>query len=77
MRAVLKKVDEQGRVVLPAPWRKKHLHGDTVLVRPRGEGLEILPQDAVDLTAYFDAVEIDLAADLSDWRSVRREIRKR
>ncbi|HEX9341552.1 MAG TPA: AbrB/MazE/SpoVT family DNA-binding domain-containing protein [Thermoplasmata archaeon] len=77
MRPVLKKVDRQGRIVLPARWRKKHLKGDKVLLRDRGDALEILPQEKVDLTAYFDAAEVDLKADLSDWHGVRRELRKR
>ena len=77
MRAVLKKVDRQGRIVLPAAWRKKHLRGDAVLLVPREGRLEILPQDVVDLTAYFDAAEVDLKADLADWHEVRRGLRKR
>jgi len=77
MRAVLKEVDEQGRIVIPASWRKKHLRGRKVLLRPKGDVIEILPQDRVDLTAYFDAAEADLRADLADWHSVRRELRKR
>ena len=48
-----------------------------MLVRPRGNVLEIIPQEDVDLTAYFDAAEVDLKADLSDWHAVRRELRKR
>ncbi len=77
MPAVLKEVDPQGRVVLPASWRKKHLKGRKVLIRPKGEALEILPLGDVDLTAYFGAAEADLKADLSDWHGVRRELRKR
>ncbi len=77
MRAVLKKVDRQGRIVLPAPWRKKYLRGGAVLLVPREERLEIHPQGVVDLTAYFDAAEVDLDADLADWHGVRRGLRKR
>jgi len=77
MRPVLKRIDEQGRIVVPASWRKKHMRGDKVLVRPRGKILEIVPQEVVDLTAYFDAAEVDLKADLADWHAVRRELRKR
>lgn len=74
---MLKRVDEQGRVVIPATWRREHLTGDTVLIRSRGEVLEILPQEKIDLTAFFDAAKVDLKADLSDWRAVRRRLRKR
>ncbi len=77
MRAVLKKVDRQGRIVLPASWRKKHLRGRVVLLVSREESLEIHPQGVVDLTAYFDAAEVDLDADLADWHGVRRGLRKR
>lgn len=77
MRVAMKDVDRQGRIVLPAAWRKKHLRGGKILLREKGDILEIVPQEKVDLTAFFDAVEVDLDADLSDWRGVRRELRKR
>ena len=77
MRIMLKEVDPQGRIVLPADWRRKHLRGDKVLLRPKGDVLEIVPQDKVDLTAYFDAADVDVKSDLSDWHGVRRELRKR
>jgi len=77
MKPALKKVDRHGRIVLPARWRAKYLRSGKVLLRPRGEALEILPQDDVDLTAYFDAAEVDVKADLADWRGVRRDLRER
>jgi len=77
MRIVLKDVDSQGRIVLPAAWRQKHLRGDKVLLRPRGDVLEVVPQKKVDLTAYFDAAEVDVKSDLGDWHGVRKELQKR
>jgi len=77
MKPVLKKIDRQGRIVLPASWRKEHADRDLVLVRPKGEALEILPQKSGDLTAYFDAAEVDLDEDLANWHGVRRRLRKR
>ena len=77
MEAVLKEVDRQGRIVLPASWRRKHLRGDKVLLRARGDILEIVPQERVDLTAYFDAAEADLGPDLTDWHSVRRHLSRK
>ncbi len=77
MRAVLKEVDDQGRIVLPAAWRKKHLRGRKVLLRPKGGVLEIVPHKDVDLTAFFDRAEVEMSADLADWHGVRRELRKR
>lgn len=77
MRAVLKEVDKQGRIVLPAAWRKKHLRGNKVLLRPREGVIEIVPQEEVDLTAYFPGPKVGIRSDLADWKGVRRELRKR
>ncbi|HEY5538126.1 MAG TPA: AbrB/MazE/SpoVT family DNA-binding domain-containing protein [Thermoplasmata archaeon] len=63
---MVKDVDRQGRIVLHASWRKKHLRGGKVLLRPKGSILEIVPHE-----------KVDLKADLSDWHGVRRELRKR
>ncbi len=77
MRAVLKEIDKQGRIVIPAEWRKKWLRGNKVVLRNRGEVLEILPHEKVDLTAFFDRAEVDTRANLSDWHAVRRDLRKK
>jgi bifunctional DNA-binding transcriptional regulator/antitoxin component of YhaV-PrlF toxin-antitoxin module len=77
MRAAVKEVDKYGRIVLPATWRKKYLRNRKVLLRPRGDVLEILPHDKVDLTAFFDAARADVHSDLADWHAVRRELRRR
>ena len=77
MHAVLKEIDGQGRIVIPAEWRKKWLRGTKVILRDRGEILEILPQEKVDLTAFFDRAEVDTKADLSNWHAVRRDLRKK
>ena len=77
MRPVIKEVDKQGRLVIPAEWRKKYLRGTKVILRNRGEVLEILPRERVDLTTFFDRAEVDTKANLSDWHAVRRELRRK
>jgi len=77
MHAVLKEIDEQGRIVIPAEWRKKWPRGTKVILRDRGEILEIRPQGKVDLTAFFDRAEVDAKADLSNWHAVRKDLRKK
>ena len=76
MRAVLKKIDDRGRIVIPAEWRKKWQRGTKAILRIRGEFLEILPQEKGNLTAFFDRAEIDTKADLSNWHAVRRVLRR-
>ncbi len=65
VQAILKEIDEQGRIVIPAEWRKKWLRRNKVILRRRGEVLEILPYKEVDLTAFFDRAEVDIKTDLS------------
>ena len=77
VQAILKEIDEQGRIVIPAEWRKKWLRRNKVILRRRGEVLEILPYKEVDLTAFFDRAEVDIKTDLSDWHALRKELRKR
>ena len=40
----------------------------------KGALIEIMPYEKVDLTKYFDSVEADIKSDLSNWKSVKREL---
>ena len=71
----IKSFDEQGRVILPKVWREKYLKNKKAIVSTKGDTIEIKPFAAVDLTEYFDKVDVDLKADLSDWHKVRKELR--
>ncbi len=70
----VRRVDKQGRVVLPKRWRERHLRTDRVIVKEEGDRLVIAPYRPPDLTKLFDSIEVDLRSDLSDWKSVRREL---
>ncbi len=75
MQVEIKQVDEQGRISLPKDWRSKYLKGKKAIVISKGDTVEIRPYAKTDLTKYFDKVEVDLKANLSDWHSVRKELR--
>jgi bifunctional DNA-binding transcriptional regulator/antitoxin component of YhaV-PrlF toxin-antitoxin module len=70
----VKGVDEQGRIVLPKSWREKYLKNKKAMVLAKGGTVEIKPLPSIDLTEYFDRVEVDVKADLSDWHKVRKEL---
>lgn len=74
MEAAVEVVDAQGRIVLPMAWRKKFLKKDKVLVSVKGDTVEVKPLNSVDITEYFDRLEVDVQADFSDWHKVRREL---
>ncbi len=74
-KMVTRKVDSQGRVVLPVEWRRKVLRGEEVLVLQFDERIEIHPWGA-DLSEFIDAVEVDLAEeDFLDYHMLRKKIR--
>jgi bifunctional DNA-binding transcriptional regulator/antitoxin component of YhaV-PrlF toxin-antitoxin module len=71
----IKTVDNQGRILLPKEWRDRYLKNKKAIVALKGDLVEIRPFESADLTKFFDTVEVDLKADLSDWHRVREELR--
>ena len=74
----IKTIDDQGRIVIPVEWRGK-LKTRKVLMKLKENGgaIEIIPYNSLDLTKYFDSIEADVHAPLSDWHSLRKELRSR
>lgn len=55
----VRKVDDQGRVVIPAHWRRKKLkQSKHVLLIEGEEEIRIIPIERVDLTEYFDKIDL-------------------
>lgn len=71
----VKGVDNQGRIILPKTWRDKYLKNKKAIISTKGDIIEIKPYATIDLKEYFDKVDVDLKADLSDWHKVRKELR--
>ena len=77
MEVEVKTVDTQGRIILPKTWRDRYLKDKKAVVSQKGDLIEIRPFADIDLTKYFDSIEVDLKADLSDWHKVREELRRK
>jgi len=69
----IKKVDKQGRIILPSDWRKRELkENDEVFIIKEKGILKIIPKKKPDLTKYFDSV--DLGVDfIEEWDEFERE----
>ena len=69
----IKKVDKQGRIILPSDWRKEELKdSDEVFIIKEKGVLKIIPKKKPDLTKYFDSV--DLGVDfIEEWEEFERE----
>ena len=77
MEMEVKTVDNQGRIMLPKNWRDRYLKDKKAVVSQKGDVIEIRAFEEIDLTKYFDSIEVDLKADLSDWHRVREELRRK
>ena len=71
---VVKILDRQGRLVLPKEWRERYAKRGLVLVRVEGTRVVVEPFELPDLTQFFDSIEVDLKAELTDWKAVKAEL---
>ena len=69
MRMEIKRIDSQGRVVLPVSRRR--IGGDEVLIIEGERKVEIFPRD-VDLSKYLDSVDGDII-NFGDYHDMRKE----
>jgi AbrB family looped-hinge helix DNA binding protein len=79
MNTEIRKVDSQGRIVLPHKWREKELkNGDEVIIMEEEGILKIIPKKKIDLTQFFDTLEYDdeLVEKLEDWSEFEKSIFK-
>ncbi len=70
----IKRIDAQGRLVLPPAWRKK-LQSNEVLVVEDGNLLLIIPKGDPDLSKYLEFVKIDIPPDVySDYHRLKEHL---
>ena len=75
MQVEERRIDSQGRISLPADWRKEHLQQtEEVIILRHGEDLIIKPKKTEQLSTFFDSIKVDLENDLSDWHAIKREL---
>lgn len=68
----IKKVDSQGRFVLPSDWRESELvDAQEVYVIKRPAYLKIIPKRKPDLTKFFDRIDIGVES-VGDWEQFER-----
>ena len=80
MNTELRKVDSQGRIVLPQYWREKELKdSDEVIIMEEKGILKIIPKKKIDLTQFFDTLEYDddLVDKLDNWSEFEKSLLKK
>ncbi len=68
--AVIRRVDPQGRVAIPADWRSEWKSDRVMLVR-KGRRIELAPVEPIDPTSLFDSIVVPDDVDFSDPHSLR------
>ncbi|MCD6330733.1 MAG: MraZ N-terminal domain containing protein, partial [Thermoplasmata archaeon] len=64
MEIEIKKIDEQGRIIIPADWRKKEIGKEKRVFVLKEKGcLRIIPIKKIDLTKFFDKVDFGMNID--------------
>ena len=70
----VKKVDAQGRLILPADWREAELNENKELFIIKRKGyLKLVPKRRVDLTENFDKVDLGVEA-IGSWKQFEKKI---
>jgi bifunctional DNA-binding transcriptional regulator/antitoxin component of YhaV-PrlF toxin-antitoxin module len=66
----VRRVDGQGRVLLPSSWRARELGSAKEVIIMTGEGghLRIVPKKKIHLTKFFDSVDLGVDV-IGDWGS--------
>lgn len=74
--ATVRRVDRQGRIALPSKWRSKRLKGKReVVVVEHDDSLVIRPRQRIDLTKFFDSIEVDVdPRAFRDYRLLRQAL---
>jgi bifunctional DNA-binding transcriptional regulator/antitoxin component of YhaV-PrlF toxin-antitoxin module len=75
----VRKVDSQGRIVLPLDWRESDLDSNNEVIIIKNKGfLKIIPKKKEDLSKFFDAVEFegDILNNLEEWDEIENKLHR-
>jgi bifunctional DNA-binding transcriptional regulator/antitoxin component of YhaV-PrlF toxin-antitoxin module len=69
-----KKVDAQGRLILPADWREIEIGDSKELYIIKRKGyLKLVPKRRVDLTEFFDKVDLGVGS-IGNWNEFEKKV---
>ncbi len=70
----VKKVDAQGRIILPLDWREAEIGENKELYVIKRKGyLKLVPKRRVDLTEFFDKVDLGVDS-IGNWNAFEKRI---
>lgn len=69
--AVVREVDEQGRISIPKRWRDEMKSNKFIAVKSKGK-IELRPIEGVPPSRLFDSIEIAGSLDFTDSRALKK-----
>jgi bifunctional DNA-binding transcriptional regulator/antitoxin component of YhaV-PrlF toxin-antitoxin module len=76
VEVALKKLDAQGRVAIPAEWRRSWKSGKIILIK-RGGKIELSPVEPLLPSSLFDSIGVVDDVDFTDSHSLKRALLER
>jgi bifunctional DNA-binding transcriptional regulator/antitoxin component of YhaV-PrlF toxin-antitoxin module len=69
----VKKIDSQGRLILPSDWRESEVGDSRELYIVKRKGyLKIIPKHKIDLTENFDKIDLGVKA-IGRWKEFEKK----
>ena len=72
--SVIKSIDTQGRLIIPAEMRRGWKSDKVILTKENGT-IRIIPLESKPPSFFFDSIQIDENVDLSDSHAVMKALR--
>ena len=74
--SVVKTIDGQGRLIIPA-YMRKNWKSDKVMVIKDKDEIRIVPLDTLRPTELFDSIKVDDDLDLTDSHALMKALRRK
>jgi len=74
--AVVKTIDSQGRLIIPAEMRKTW-KSDKVMVIQENDEIRIVPLETLQPSELFDSIRVDDDLDLTDSHTLMKALRRK
>ena len=73
-RVEVRKIDSQGRIMLPNDWRSEEIQGEKEVYVMKREGyLKIIPKKRGNQTELFDSIDLGVEA-IDDWDEFEKTV---
>jgi len=74
--SVVKTIDSQGRLIIPAEMRKAWKSDKVMVIKDNNE-IRIVPLETLQPSEFFDSIKVDDDLDLTDSHTIMKALRRK